>query len=301
MVDVGAVVAKSRERLTRRARGLPSWARWSVSAYPPGHYHSPLPDIRRARAEGSPPAPRSVPGIDSRHDEQLTLLEELAAYAEEMPFELTPRSDLRYWLDCTWFAHGDGVALYSMLRHIRPKRYVEVGSGFSSACALDTADLFLDGGVEFTFIDPNPQRLRSLLRDSDRAEVIDTPIPHYDIEHFAQLEPGDILFIDSSHVVKYGSEVNDLFLRVIPQLPAGVHVHVHDIFWPFTYPLAWVERRWAWNEAYLLQALLCGNPSLRITWFNSYLGQLAHAQVAKALPAWGRDPGSSIWLETVGS
>lgn len=291
-------VARSRERLTRRVKGLPSWARWSVSAYPPGHYHSPLPDVAAAEAERAGTVPETVPGIDSRRPAQLALLEELAGYYAEMPFRAQQTERLRYWLDCTWFAHGDGVALYSMLRHLRPRRYVEVGSGFSSACALDTSELFLDGSVEFTFIDPNPERLRGLLRSTDRAEVIDQPVTHYRPEDFAQLEAGDVLFIDSSHVVKYGSEVNDLFMEVIPSLPAGVHVHIHDIFWPFTYPVDWIRRRRAWNEAYLLRALLVDNPRLQITWFNNFLGHFEREAVGAALPAWAVDPGSSVWLET---
>lgn len=299
----GLLDARTRERtkdgVRRRIGGLRSWARWSMSPYPPGHYHSPLPDLSAARGEASADETQTLPGIDVQRAQQFALLAEFARLYDEMPFGQHQQPGLRYWLDCTWFAHGDGVALYSMLRHLAPRRYVEVGSGFSSACALDTAERFLDGAVEFTFIDPNPERLRGLLRPSDRATIIDEPVRHYTIEHFSQLQAGDVLFIDSSHVVKYGSEVNDLFLEVIPQLPVGVHVHIHDIFWPFTYPLRWLERGRAWNEAYLLRGLLCGNPGLKITWFNNYLGQTAHDAVAAGLPAWGRDPGSSIWLTRV--
>lgn len=287
-----------RDGLVRRAGGLPGWAQWAASPYPPGHYHSPLPDLAHARElrETEDP-PDSLPGIDTRLPDQLGLLEELAGYADEMPFGLEPRAGRRYHLDCGWFAHGDGIALYSMLRHVRPRRYLEIGSGWSSACALDTADAHLDA-VEFTFVDPNPQRLRSLLRPDDRAVVVDTPGSTLDWSLFAELEAGDVLFIDSSHVVKYGSEVNQLFLEVLPRLPAGVHVHVHDIFWPFSYPTAWVQRRWAWNEAYLLRGWLCDNARAEITWFNSYLAHAARDEVSAALPGWGRDPGSSIWFRT---
>jgi hypothetical protein len=88
-----------------------------------------------------------IPGVDVHQDEQLALLEEFAGYYREMPFRRDPEPGLRYHLDCTWFAHGDGVALYCMLRHLAPARYVEVGSGWSSACALDTADRFIVGKV----------------------------------------------------------------------------------------------------------------------------------------------------------
>jgi len=77
-----------------------------------------------------------------------------------------------------------------------------------------------------------------------------------------------------------------------------VHVHVHDIFYPFEYPREWVYRGRAWNENYLLRACLMNNDSLQITWFNSYLGAFHRAQVAAVLPSWGVDPGGSIWLQT---
>ncbi len=288
-----------RDGLVRRATGLPAWARWATSPYPPGHYHSPLPDRARALALRETEAPPDhLPGIDTRLAGQLDLLQELRGYAADMPFGLEPRAGSRYHLDCGWFAHGDGIALYSLLRHFRPRRYLEIGSGWSSACALDTADAHLDGDVEFTFVDPNPERLRSLLRPDDKVQVIDTPALSLDWSLFSHLEAGDVLFIDSSHVVKYGSEVNQLFLEILPSLPAGVHVHVHDIFWPFGYPTAWVRRGWAWNEAYLLRGWLCDNRRAEITWFNSYLAHAARDEVAAALPGWGRDPGSSIWITT---
>jgi len=185
-----------------------------------------------------------------------------------------------------------------MLRHLKPKRYVEVGSGFSSACALDTAERFLDD-LQLTFFEPNPQRLHRLIRPSDNVRLVDRVPTRYTIRDFAEIEPGDVVFIDSSHVVKYGSEVNDLLLDVVPQLPVGVHVHIHDIFWPFTYPLNWVTHRKAWNEGYLLRALLCNNASLRINWFNNFLGHVALDEVGRTMPAWRADPGSSIWLERV--
>ncbi|MEO9140336.1 MAG: class I SAM-dependent methyltransferase [Jatrophihabitans sp.] len=285
--------------LKRRLGGLPDWARWSATPYPPGHYHSPLPDLHVAPIAGEvedPPA--TLPGIDLRVDAQRALAQEFFGYYPDMPFEEEPKDGLRYHLDCTWFAHGDATALHCMLRHLKPARYVELGSGWSSACALDTAELFLDNAVEFTFIDPNPERLRSVLRPSDNVRIIDTGA-EVDWSMVSQLEAGDVLFIDSSHVSKYGSEVNRLFLDIFPRLPAGVNIHVHDIFWPFSYPVRWLNKGRAWNEAYLLRAWLCDNPRAEITWFNSYLSYAARAEIGPKMPAWDIDPGTSIWIQTV--
>jgi hypothetical protein len=256
-----------------------------------------LAEVRRRDSELFT-SPVSLPGIDLRQEAQLALLNEFAKLNVDLPFDLEPRSDLRYHLGNKWFAHGDGVALYCMLRKVRPARYFEIGSGWSSALALDVNDLFLDGSMEFTFIEPHPERLRSLLRsgDADRVTLIEAPL------HGAppiEIGPGDVLFIDSSHVSRIGSDVNQLFLDIIPRLPAGVHVHIHDIFYPFDYPRRWIYRGRAWNESYLLRALLINNDRLRIEWFNSYLGQWHREVVGEALPQWQVDPGSSIWLRTV--
>ncbi|HEX6682186.1 MAG TPA: class I SAM-dependent methyltransferase [Candidatus Limnocylindrales bacterium] len=284
--------------LASRIRGVPAWLGQIAGPYPPGHFHSPLPDLAeiRARDEELFLVPPDVPGIDLRQDAQLELVEEFRELLGEMPFRHDEVPGLRYRLANKWFAHGDGVILYCMLRKLRPKRYVEIGSGWSSALALDVNELFLKGDMEFTFIEPHPQRLRGLLKPGDVATLIEAPLHAAPPSALTALEPGDVLFIDSSHVSRIGSDVNQLFLDVVPRLKAGVHVHIHDIFYPFEYPRRWIYRGRAWNESYLLRALLIDNARLRIDWFNSCLGQLHRDRVAAALPQWGIDPGSSIWL-----
>src|SRR5579875_3290667 len=103
-----------------RVGGLPSWARWATAPYPPGHYHSPLP-VRNPRIASDPvkSPPQDLPGIDVHRAEQLALAERFATYYREMPFGEQPKPGVRYYLDCGWFAHGDGVALYGMLRHLQ--------------------------------------------------------------------------------------------------------------------------------------------------------------------------------------
>lgn len=153
------------------------------------------------------------------------------------------------------------MVLHTMLRHLRPARVIEVGSGWSSACMLDTDDLFLDGATEITFIDPEPERLESLLRGDElepRVTIHRCRVQDVDPGLFGALEAGDVLFIDSSHVVKAGSDVIQLALDVVPTLPAGTFVHIHDIPWPFEYPKLWAEQRRWWSEAYLVRA-----PALR--------------------------------------
>jgi hypothetical protein len=274
----------------------------TLTLYPPGHFYSPLPDLDEVRAHDREifDAPVTLPGIDLREQEQLALVEKLAPYAADVPFGGDPAPGLRYHFANDYFGWGDGLVLFCLLRQLRPQRLVEVGSGYSSALMLDTAERFLDGRPHCTFIEPYPDRLRALLRpgDADRATVIEARVQDVDREVFARLAPGDVLFIDSSHVSKVGSDVNLLLLDVLPALPAGVHVHVHDIVWPFEYSRAWVYEGRAWTEAYLLRALLVHNERLRITWWSSFL-RARHADAVTArLPLWRIDSGTSLWLET---
>lgn len=277
--------------------------REAVGAWLPGHYYSPIPDLDqvRARDEEIFAIPPSVVGIDFRPEAMLARLEEFAGFYAEQPFGEEPQGDLRYGLKNRFFAWSDGIALYCMLRSLRPRRFVEVGSGWSSALALDVTEKFLDGSMECTFIEPYAERLHSLLRpeDESRTTILEQPLYEVDQKVFDSLESGDVLFIDSTHVSKIGSDVNRLVLEVLPRLPTGVHVHVHDIFYPFEYPRDWVYDGRAWTEAYLLRAYLTDNPTIRITWSNSYLKTFHAEEVTAAMPLWGPGHGGSLWLETL--
>lgn len=150
------------------------------------------------------------------------------------------------------------MLLAAMMRHARPNRVVEIGAGFSTAMMLDTVERFLDAPVSIEAIDPEPQRLRTLLRPGDErwltlrvGLVQDMPTVS-----FTSLQPNDILFIDSSHVMKLGSDVSFLFFEVLPRLAPGVLIHLHDIAWPFEYPVGHYQHGWAWNEAHALRLLL---------------------------------------------
>src|SRR5262249_30901378 len=154
----------------------------------------------------------------------------------------------RYYFRNEWFGYADALVLYGMIRYLRPRRVIEVGSGFSSAVMLDTNDLFCGGRVALTFVEPYPDRLFSLLRGSDRDKhtVIARPVQDVDLSLFQALSDNDILFVDSSHVSKVGSDVNHLIFQILPALADNVVVHFHDIFYPFEYPKDWVYEGRAW-------------------------------------------------------
>lgn len=277
--------------------------RKAAGTWPPGHYYSPVPrwsEIQERAAEIFA-VPDSVPGIDFRAAAQLARLPEFQRLHAEHTFPVEPDPKHRYCLENRFFGWSDGLVYYCMLRSLRPSRVLEIGSGWSSALLLDVNEEFFEHSIDITFVEPYTERLDELLRESDREHctIIEQPLWKVGDEPFGQLAAGDILFIDSTHVSRIGSDVNRLILDVLPTLPAGVHVHVHDIFYPFEYPEYWVNDGRAWNEAYLLRAYLADNPTIRITWSNSYLDHFHAAEVGAALPQWRGGRGGSIWLETL--
>jgi predicted O-methyltransferase YrrM len=267
--------------------------------FPPGHALSPLPsgaDIAAHRTFNW--QPDVIPGVVLRTDEQWRLVERLGAHYPRLPFQRQATPGRRYYFENDSYSYADAVFLGCLMLELRPRRIIEVGSGFSSAAMLDLDEVALDGSVEFTFIDPDPSRLRPLLKERDaRARVLDAPVQHVPDEVFQALEPRDILFIDSSHVSKVGSDVNRLFFDILPLLRPGVFIHVHDVLYPFEYPQAWLERGWVWNEQYLLHAFLQYNDRFAIRLFSSMLLRQRPDWFATHMPDCLRNPGGCLWIE----
>ena len=274
---------------------------------PDGHFYSPIPptrDYRERFAELALPMPD---GVAMNGAGQLALAEKFAAYYRELPFSREPSEARRYHLDNGAFNHFDGIVLYCMMREFRPRRIIEVGSGFSSAAMLDTSELFLEGRTELTFIEPYPDTLHRCLRPGDeaRCRVIAQDVQRVDTDVFRSLERNDILFIDSSHVAKFGSDVNHLLFKVLPLLQDGVLIHVHDIFRNFDYPREWLEEGRAWNEAYLLKAFLAHNPDCRVLFFNDWFAERHWDFLVQRMPLCTVQPqgspfknsGVSLWLQ----
>lgn len=270
--------------------------------WPPGHFYSPIPDLeaieaRRAEIWPEPP-PAVLPGVDLRADGQLALLGEIAAGHDRQPWSDAAGPQRRFHFDNDNFRHGEALALLGMMLRFSPKRIVEIGSGYSSCAMLDADELFFGGALKLTFIEPYPDLLLSLIRpeDRDRVAVVDAGAQSVGPQAFAGLEPGDFVFIDSTHVSKVDSDVNHILFTLLPSLPAGVIVHFHDIYYPFEYPRDWVMQGRAWNEAYALRAFLQYNAAFEMLLFNHYLGQLHAEAWDAALPLAAGRPGSSLWL-----
>jgi predicted O-methyltransferase YrrM len=269
---------------------------------PPGHYYSPIPsadDIEEAAR--SLPNTRTLAGIELDEPGQRALLEELAAFYPSLPFTDSGVSGLRYRFDNESYSYADGIFLYCMLRHLKPRRLIEVGSGYTSALTLDTNERFLDNRIECTFIEPDPKLLFSLISEADRGRcrVIASRLQDVDLSVFDTLGPRDILFIDSTHVAKVNSDVNHLFFDILPRLAPGTIVHIHDVFPSLEYPVEWLRQGRAWNEQYVLRAFLQFNSRFRIRLFGSYMVERHADWFRDRMPLCLKNPGGAFWMERV--
>lgn len=250
----------------------------------PGHYYSPATspaDRERAAAwRTRPPV-----GIDLDESGQRRLMQQLGPLMDELPEDRWQPNDM--------YGRADAAVLHAMLRHHEPSRLLEVGSGYSTAVALDVADRYLPH-LDITCVEPYPQRLRSRLRPGDDVATVVEPVQDVPIEVFGRLGTGDFLFIDSTHVLKSGSDVAWLYLHVLPTLPAGVIVHVHDIHWPFEYPERWIREGRDWTEAYLLRAFLTNNDAWQVRLMTSWVW--GHHPELVPLTLRGQ-PTGSLWMQ----
>jgi hypothetical protein len=276
---------------------------------PPGHFYSPIPSVDEIRRHADRVFGKDsclVPGVNLREDGQLALLGELERFYDSQPFSDEKQPGRRYFFQNPAFSYFDAIVFSGMLRLIRPARVIEVGSGYSSCVLLDTNGLFLGDSVACMFIEPYPDLLTSLITREDQSRVTIVPRNLQDVapDAFDALSAGDILFIDSSHVSKTDSDVNYVFFEILPRLRSGVHIHFHDIFYPFEYPAEWVYQGRAWNEAYLLRAFLQNNDGFEIQLFNSFIERFHRQRIAANMPLCLRfsrqsmvpSSAQSIWL-----
>ena len=227
------------------------------------------------------------------------MMERLAEHHRHFSFPRNQTAGYRFHFDNPFFGCYDASILFSMLLEFRPCRIIEVGCGHSSCLLLDTNDRFFDGALDLTLIDPSLDNLKQLFGPggAGNARLISRPVQDVAREVFEQLEENDILFLDSSHVSKTGSDVNYLLFEILPALKPGVLVHIHDILYPFEYPEEWVlkEKR-SWNESYLLRAFLQYNSAFEIVYWNNFAWHRMHEDLGRLMPLCLENEGGSIWL-----
>ena len=223
----------------------------------------------------------------------------LLPFLHEIPFPDEKADGFRYYFRNEAYSYGDASILYAMLRLNPPTRVIEVGSGYSSACTMDTIDRYLPSRVEVTFIEPYPELLRQTLgvQTMECVRLYDKPVQDIPLTVFAELQRGDILFIDFTHIMKSGSDVCYELFEVLPRLAPGVFVHFHDIFWPFEYSEEWVLREnRSWNEIYSIHAFLMYNQEFEIVFFNDFFRRLQPELIAASYPDFLKNTGGALWL-----
>lgn len=268
----------------------------------PVHYYSPIPDTRVASAHALKADPASLQ-IDL--DLSLVRLEQLLT-AHKPPVEdwLTkrPPAEQRYSFQNNAYLAGDAEILHAMISEHRPRRIVEIGCGNSSLIISEALDALRvkDNAFkcEYTCIEPYPPSyLQPPPRSVSRFES--TMLQDIPLDYFGKLEAGDVLFIDSSHVLAKGSDVAHLYLKIMPVIRPGVIIHVHDIFLPFDYPDTWLTRHYFfWNEQYLLHGMLLFGTAFKILMPTFALAKLKRDAFSKLLPSTDNatDPPSSFWM-----
>lgn len=250
---------------------------WGYESYFPfNHYESPyiLPDsIEFSYYQLKQ---KKVPmGIDLNENQQLKLWKKLDPFY--MDFYRDIKTDMfnRYHLNNGMFDEADATLYYGMLRLFKPKRVVEIGSGHSTALLLDVRENYLKE-VEIICIEPYPERLMKNMK-GEEVKLYKKYVQEVDLQLYDKLQEGDMLFIDSSHVAKMGGDVPFEYFEILPRLKAGVMIHIHDIFYPFDYPEAWIRQGRCYNEAFILRALLMDSNKYEVLFFNDMMYK-SHAE-----------------------
>lgn len=252
---------------------------------PPNHYYSPINNKVILKNEYETHISKETPGILLNKDYQFGLLNIFKDYYKTYNYPVHQISGKRYYLDNDYFSYSDAITCSNIILHYKPKRIIEIGSGFSSAMMLDLNESLCENKIELTFIEPFPEeRLNELISTNEQNMIVKSFIQNVDLSLFSKLEENDILFVDSSHVSKYNSDVNHIFFEILPLLKKGVIIHFHDIFYPFEYPLEWLKQGRSWNETYLLRSFLIYNHSFEILYFSSYLENLHKDWFSQNMP-----------------
>ena len=214
---------------------------------------------------------RVLKGIDFNHSEQLDLIKSFKYNDELLKIPIDYVNENVYYYNNNWYNAGDSEFFYNIVRHYKPKRIIEVGSGYSTLMAIEAikANKIENESYRCKHICIEPFE-RDWLSKLD-VELVRQKVEEIDIDLFKQLEPNDILFIDSSHMIRPQGDVLYEILEMLPVVNSGVLIHIHDIFSPKDYLNEWIEGHLLWNEQYLLEAFLMFNKDYRVIGALNYL------------------------------
>lgn len=270
-----------------------------VGVYPIiDHYYEPLFNLKHLKR--SLRLDRNLPGIDFNVVSQLDILGQFNYMDELVKFPMEKVDNkIEYCYNHGPFGPGDSEYLYNMIRLFKPGKIIEIGCGSSTLMALNALkkNKEIDSAYKCEHICIEPYE-HSWLKECD-VKVVRNLVEDVDKELFRSLGKNDILFIDSSHIIRPQGDVLFEYLELLPILNPGVLVHIHDIFSPKDYPDAWVKDATLWNEQYLLEAFLTGNKEFEIIGATNFLSHHYYEQFAAKCPVFkvkaNIEPGS-FWI-----
>jgi len=273
--------------------------------WPKGHYYSPIHNIddlkhyEKVRSRSLKKYAKTMPGFSEK--QMLKRLNEVSPYFKDFNYPMEDDGASRFYTKNLSFPTLDAVVLFSMIRKNKPKRIIEIGSGFTSGLMMDINEKYFDNGLKITFIEPYPDLLYQRMRKGDKSKykVISKGVQDVPLDVFKKLKKDDILFIDSTHVSKFNSDVNYELFDILPELSKGVIIHFHDVFDGFEYPLKWLSDGWSWNENYLLRAYLMNNSKYEILLMNNYIANQFPESLVSSYPKTDNNilNGGSLWLK----
>lgn len=257
------------------------------------HYYEPLFDTRNLRI--SLRTDRNLPGIDWNVKGQIDVLDRFKFNDELLEISSTKTDDLSFYYDNGAFRSGDAEYWYNMIRSHKPKLIIEVGSGYSTRMAVSAIRKNHDEDPDYRCKHICIEPYENPWLESLDVSVIREKVENVDKGFFKALEENDILFIDSSHMIRPQGDVLFEYLEILPILNAGVVVHIHDIFSPKDYLDDWIIKEACfWNEQYLLEAFLTSNKSWKIIGALNYLHHNHYDKLKEKCPKLtpDREPGS---------
>lgn len=276
---------------------------WQAAGFTllPNHYYSPIPDLNQTSDEK---LQKLLPleCMDMNISGQLQLIKHLSDYKSEYMSFIDRGPDYDGFRFGVSFGRVDAEFLYAMVRHLKPKNFIEIGSGMSTliiaeACVKNESEGF---HCNFHSIDPYPSSVLNKpingVTQLHKSMLEDIPL-----SFFEQLGDGDILFIDSSHVIRPGSDVEYEYFHLLPKISKGVYIHIHDIFLPEQYPLNWVKNeKIFWNEQYILAMFMFFNNSFQVSLANSFLCSNYSVELNLAIPDPAEKSGAgSFWIKRI--
>lgn len=264
------------------------------------HYYEPLFNASQIRFTNGQ---RNLPGFSLNTYEQLSLLSKFTYYKELALLPLNKPEHLQYYYNNPSFFAGDAEYLYCMIRHFKPRNIIEIGSGFSTLMMLEAVKKNQSEDTSYSCEIKCVEPYEMDWLESTGVKVIRKQVQHLDVSFFNSLGTSDILFIDSSHIIRPDGDVLFEYLEVLPVINSGVIVHIHDIYTPYDYPRENYEKHIVFiNEQYLVEAFLSHNSQFKIIGAVNYLKQEYFSELSSRFPILESQPNKeprSLWLKKI--